>query len=268
MAANTAVEHVRKYGKPPYNVAVIHGGPGAPGEMAPVARQLSSTHGVLEPLQTRDTLQGQVEGLQAVLKEHGSLPLTLIGYSWGAMLSFIVAAHNPSMVRKLILVSSAVFEEKCAAGIMETRMSRLSPQERAMVDCLAVELDDPAAKDKDGIFARFGALMAKADSYDPVDDIKNEVIEHQYRVYRGVWRDAQEKRSSGTLLPMGWAISCPVVAIHAEYDPHPAEGVRAPLSRVLADFRFVLLGQCGHCPWLEKQARDQFYALLRSELQL
>ncbi len=44
--------NIRKYGNPPFSVAVIHGGPGAPGEMAPVARELSSRWGVLEPLQT------------------------------------------------------------------------------------------------------------------------------------------------------------------------------------------------------------------------
>ena len=32
------MKNLRKYGKPPFNVAVIHGGPGVPGEMAPVAR--------------------------------------------------------------------------------------------------------------------------------------------------------------------------------------------------------------------------------------
>jgi len=42
---------VRKWGHGPYSLAVIHGGPGAPGEMAPVARELSMSAGVLEPFQ-------------------------------------------------------------------------------------------------------------------------------------------------------------------------------------------------------------------------
>ncbi|MHA1167837.1 MAG: alpha/beta fold hydrolase, partial [Candidatus Hodarchaeales archaeon] len=33
---------LRKHGKPPYSIAVIHGGPGAGGEMAPVAIELST----------------------------------------------------------------------------------------------------------------------------------------------------------------------------------------------------------------------------------
>lgn len=56
------------------------------------------------------------------------------------------------------------------------------------------------------------------------------------------------------------------VAIHGDYDPHPAEGVLQPLSARLKDFRFVLLRNCGHTPWLEQQARDSFYEAIRREL--
>ena len=55
---------LRTYGRPPFGVAVIHGGPGARGEMAPVARELAPDGGVLEPLQTKTTLQGQIEELR------------------------------------------------------------------------------------------------------------------------------------------------------------------------------------------------------------
>lgn len=52
------MNNLRTYGLSPYRVAVLHGGPGAPGGMAPVARNLSRARGVLEPLQTADTLEG------------------------------------------------------------------------------------------------------------------------------------------------------------------------------------------------------------------
>jgi pimeloyl-ACP methyl ester carboxylesterase len=57
-----------------------------------------------------------------------------------------------------------------------------------------------------------------------------------------------------------------VVAIHGDYDPHPAEGVQKPLSAILENFRFILLKNCGHKPWVERQARDRFYAVLKVEL--
>jgi pimeloyl-ACP methyl ester carboxylesterase len=123
------MKNLRTYGTPPFNLAVIHGGPGAPGEMAPVARELLSHEGVLEPLQTVATLEGQVRELRDVLEEHGTLPITLIGFSLGAMLSFIFTARYPQFVKKLILVGSGPYEEKYAANIMKTRISRLGKED-------------------------------------------------------------------------------------------------------------------------------------------
>jgi hypothetical protein len=34
----------------------------------------------------------------------------------------------------------------------------------------------------------------------------------------------------------------------------------------LSDFRFILLKQCGHKPWIEKMARDAFFSILNQEL--
>jgi pimeloyl-ACP methyl ester carboxylesterase len=73
-------------------------------------------------------------------------------------------------------------------------------------------------------------------------------------------------RRSGRLLEMARKISSPVLAIHGDYDPHPAEGVEKPLSAVIRDFRFILLEKCGHKPWIERQARERFLAILEEEL--
>jgi pimeloyl-ACP methyl ester carboxylesterase len=109
--------NLRKYGKPPYTVAVVHGGPGARGEVAPVARELSSLVGILEPLQTATTLEGQVSELHTVLQGNASLPVTLVGHSWGAWLSFIAAARYPASVKKLVLIGSGPFEHRYAVNI-------------------------------------------------------------------------------------------------------------------------------------------------------
>jgi hypothetical protein len=50
------LKELRKHGKQPFLVVVIHGGPGAPGEMYPVARRLSKTTGVLESLQSKSSI--------------------------------------------------------------------------------------------------------------------------------------------------------------------------------------------------------------------
>ena len=75
------MRNVRTHGSAPFNAAVIHGGPGAAGEMAPVAARLAEIRGVLEPLQTATTVDGQVEELKVTLEKHGELPVSLIGFS-------------------------------------------------------------------------------------------------------------------------------------------------------------------------------------------
>ncbi len=257
------MDNLRKYGHKPFHIAVIHGGPGAPGEVAPVACELSQDNSVLEPLQTANTVEGQIEELKVVMEDNGEPPLILISFSWGAWLSYIFTARYPALIKKLILVSSGPFEEKYADLIMETRLSRLGGKEKKEALSLLTALSSPALHNN--TFTRFAELMSKADSYDPLPQ-EREVLPFNPDIYQRVWEQASKLRSSGELLKLGERIQCPVVAIHGDYDPHPFEGVKAPLFRVVKDFRFILLEKCGHYPWLERNARERFYGILRSEI--
>lgn len=256
---------LRKYGKAPFNVALIHGGPGAAGEMAPVARELASRRGVLEPLQTAASLEGQIEELRTTLTKNADSPVTLVGFSWGAWLSYMVAARYPAHVRKLILVGSGPYQEHYAKGIQATRLKRLNEQERAEFASVLHLLENAATADKRAAFARLGALCTKADAYDPLI-LDPDVIDWHVDVFQNIWTEAEELRRSGKLLELGARIECPVIAIHGDHDPHPAEGVRRPLSATLKSFRFILLHNCGHKPWIERYAKNRFYSLLQEEL--
>ena len=259
------MENLRIYGKPPFRTALLHGGPGAPGYMAPVARELSSKWGVLEPLQTASTVEGQVQELKEVLQNNADLPVCAIGSSWGAWLGFILSARFPEMVDKLILIGSGAFEEKYATGIMDTRLARLSEKERGEAYFLVDALIDPEISSKDELMARFGKLCTKADTFDPIT-LETEEIEVQYDVFNSVWSEAWELRKKGALIALAEKIECPVLAVHGDCDPHPAEGVRKPLSKVVKNFRFILLEKCGHYPWIEKYAREKFFKILKAEL--
>ncbi|HII02710.1 TPA: alpha/beta hydrolase [Methanosarcinaceae archaeon] len=236
-----------------------------PGRAADSFEPPISGRGVLEPLQTAVTLDGQVRELKAVLKEHAALPVTLIGFSWGAMLSYIFTASHPELVKKLILVGSGPYEEKYADIIRRTRGSRLSKDGWTGNSSLAPALNNLSNGNKNASFARFGQLMSHADSYDPLPH-DDEVLEYQYVINKNVWGDASKLRGNGKLLALGKKIRCPVFAIHGDYDPHPFEGVRDPLSGVLKNFRYVLLEKCGHRPWIEREAKEQFYDVLKGEI--
>jgi pimeloyl-ACP methyl ester carboxylesterase len=255
----------RKYGVEPYQVALLHGGPGAPGEMAPVALELSEYFGVIEPFQSRHTVEGQVQELKEIIEKNTQPPITLIGWSWGAWLGFIFTAKNPALVKKLILVGAGPFEQKYALKIMNTRLERLDELERSEVMSLMETLEDPNTSDKDGIFERLGELIYKADSYDPIP-YKSDVLEFQYLVFHDVWTQASELRKNGQLLEYGKKIKCPVVAIHGDYDPHPYHGVKEPLEKVIKDFRFILFPRCGHQPWIEVEMKEKFFEILQNEI--
>jgi pimeloyl-ACP methyl ester carboxylesterase len=259
------IANPRKYGRPPFDVVVVHGGPGAPGEMAPVARELSVTRGVLEPLQTANTLEGQVAELGSMIEKNADSPVLLIGWSWGAWLILIVASRFPWLVRKLILVSSGPFEEKYATNIMKTRLERLDDEEREEVLSIIEELNNPSESGKDEKMSGLGSLISKADSYLPFS-YDDGVVQTSHDIYRRVWNEADELRSGGKLLEIASRVKCPVVAIHGDYDPHPSEGIRGPLSQILQDFRFILLENCGHKPWIEKMAKERFFNILDTEI--
>ena len=232
-----------------------------------MARELAFGWGVLEPLQTAASLKAQVDELRTVLEENADLPVTLVGFSWGAWLSFIVAAHYPVLVKKLILVGSGPYEEQYVARLQESRLRRLGEEERSELES-TVELLGDSVPDQDGLLARLGVLVAKTDEYDPITEglDRSDWVGGQGSIFQKVSKDAAEMRRSGSLLALAPQIKCPVVAIHGDYDPHPADGVQGPLSAALERFRFILLKNCGHRPWMERQARDTFYTILREEL--
>jgi pimeloyl-ACP methyl ester carboxylesterase len=233
--------------------------------MAPLARELALNCGVLEPLQTADSIDGQVEELRRVLEQNAALPVILVGHSWGAWLGFIFAAKHSPMVKKLILISSGGFQDQYAAMTHETRLSRLSEEDRTEVNRLLETLRNRSPEGGDDQFARLGELLFRADAFDPLPQEPPDV-DFSLDIYRKVWGEATRMRKSGELLEMGRAIDCPVLAIHGDHDPHPAEGVEKPLAGVLKDFRFILLENCGHKPWIERQARDAFIRIIGDEL--
>jgi pimeloyl-ACP methyl ester carboxylesterase len=261
------MKNYRVWGKQPYKVVVVHGGPGAPGSIGPVARELSVDIGALEPFQTRVTLEGQVRELHDAIVKNADLPIFLIGHSWGAWLVFIFASRYPALVKKLILVGSGPFVQKYADSILPERLKRLTVKDRVKVLKLIDVINGEIAGDKDKSMGQLGDLFTKSDTYDALTIRKEpEPLKASEEINRKVWAEGETLRISGELLEMGRKIECPVVAIHGDYDTHLAEGVKEPLAGILKDFRFILLEKCGHEPWMERYARDKFFRILREEI--
>ncbi len=250
----------RTWGRGPFSVVLVHGGPGAPGEMAPVARELSALRGVLEPFQSAGSVAGQVGELAAQLHEGAALPVVLAGHSWGAMLALLVAAAHPRAVARLVLISSGPLDPAYAGGIMAARLGRLGPEDRAELLRLHESLGDPSALE------RYGELIARADTVDPLEPEPPEFAP-QPGIHRRVWAEAAALREAGYFVERARLVACPVTVIHGDSDPHPLRGVTRPLEGAGPPVRVHVLPACGHTPWRERQARDRFFALLRQEIE-
>jgi pimeloyl-ACP methyl ester carboxylesterase len=252
---------INKHGNPPFKVVLTHGGPGAAGELTSLAKVLSTFTSILEPFQTKLTIEDLICELDEQISQYAEAPVIMAGHSWGAWLSLLYAARFNEKVNKLILISSGPFDAGHAVDIINVRVERLSEENKKKLFRWIERLNDPDEKNKNELFREVGELIYMADSFDPVEREYSD-IKYDYDRYLQVWNEAQELRKSLELLNAVSRVNCPVVAIHGNYDPHPADGVRNPLAARLKDFKFHLIRNCGHHPWEEKMARDEFLSIL------
>ncbi len=107
--------------------------------------------------------------------------------------------------------------------------------------------------------------MARADAYCYQSDNPDHV-HLDLEIYRTVWREASALRDSGALVLEAGKIKCPVISFQGEYDSQSADGVEKSLSKHVKIFNMVRLEKCGHTPWIEKYAKDNFFRMLKDEL--
>lgn len=245
----TTEADVRWHGSPPYRIAVVHGGPGVPGSAAGAARLLASRGGVVEPLQSANSVDGLVTELAGQLQHVAGGPLAIVGHSWGAMLGYVVAARNPGLVSALVLVGSPPFTTVADDGAQQRRPAG-SP---AAAHGEMRGLSDPA--DEGSATRRWEAMLQRTESVEPVA-IESEWLAFHADQARRVWAEAMRGRDQ--LLAEGRRIRCPVTVVHGADDPRPLAGVVDPLRDVLAQLHVVRLERCGHFPWIERHAREPF----------
>jgi len=256
-------ESIRIYGTAPFHIVLIHGGPGAPGEMAPIAKKLQDHYGMLEPFQTKDSIDAQLEELHTTLQKYADLPVILVGFSWGALLSLLYTHLHPHSVQKLILIGSPPLEQEYAATIQKTRKNRMTEEAWHNLETIK-NLIAKGYAERDILLQKIAELLLHIDNYLPLT--KPSPIKVEADIFRSVWKEAEEKRKKGIFLQTARLIQCPIVVIHGEYDPHPFQGIIEPLKKAKKQIRTILLKECGHYPWIEKKAQADFYRALKKEL--
>jgi pimeloyl-ACP methyl ester carboxylesterase len=229
--------------------------------MAPIARELSDRYRIFEPLQRRSgdlplTVDRHINDLREVID--ACCPVErpgLVGSSWGAMLALAFGAAYPDVVGPLVLVGSGTYTVESSAEFHRLLDERITPEQSARLDA-AASADDP-----DTALAEAAAELDTPYSYN-IAGTPSDLEWVDARGNRETNDDWNRRRAGGEFPGSSAPIQQPVLMIHGVVDPHPGLMIRDSLLPVLPRLEYVEVERCGHYPWRERYARDQFYEIL------
>jgi pimeloyl-ACP methyl ester carboxylesterase len=260
----------REYGAGGPTVIAIHGGPGAAGSAAPIARGLADTFHVLEPWQRgtdassgRLTVDQHIADLHAlILSRCGGAQPALVGESWGAMLALSFTAAYPKIAGPLVLVGCGTWDKNARAELINVLEKRINddPSLRSAIDRLAKQYcDDPMQQ-----MARRYELTHHLYDFSPLpEEPDREIPPFDANAHNETWQDMLRLQEEGLYPSAFSAIRSPVLMLHGDYDPHPGVSTRDTLRKHVPQLEYVELARCGHSPWRERFARDEFFAVMR-----
>ena len=259
-----------QYGDGPEVAVMLHGGPGAahdylrPGLDAvaePNRRRLfyyDQRGSGRSPLASGVAPGGwreHVADLDAVRLHLGGTPLTLVGYSWGALLAMLYAVEHRDRVARLVLISpapAAAHERAEAKARLAAMSARPSVQAlRARLDAAATSAADSAADRRRSRFA----LAVAGYFADPERALGLTPFMVKQAAEDAVWRSLGDYDLRPSLRGLG----LPALVAHGTEDPIPLASARATAEAL--DAELVAIEHCGHVPYVE--APDALLPALR-----
>jgi len=209
------------------------------------------------------TWETHVHDLAQVIAELGFGPLTIVGYSWGAMLALLYAiavfrGRRSAPPSRLALIDPAPLTQLFRAQFeAEFARRQASPAIQRLRDELAasgLRQADPAAYRQ-----RTFELSVAGYFADPGQARNLTPFRVMGRVQQSVW----ESLGDFDLIADLGAVHCPALIVHGREDPVPLASSRAAADALHAEL--VVLDACGHVPYVE--ARSNLFSVLRSFLQ-
>ena len=249
---------VRLYGNAPYKIVLVHGGPGAIGSLKGFAWELNelSQIGVMEAIQSKYSIDELIEELHHQIKDNCSDKVSLAGHSWGAWLVALFAEKYPELIENIILIGCAPLEDKYVSEIGARRFQNLSVEDGAIFQRLV----DNQATDAD--MEKIPGILEKSDNYCLENREKHKADKTDSEMHNEVWGEAVRLRTNGELLTSFQNVKSRIYLIQGELDPHPIKGVTIPLQEKGVPCETYILEKCGHSPFMEKYAKDEFYKIL------
>ena len=256
---------LRQYGKAGPPVLVLHGGPAAVGDVAPVAKGISGSFRGVEPWQRGSggaplTVARHVADLYELATDlGGDAPVAIVGHSWGAMLALCFAAEHPSKAGPIVLVGCGTFDEAARSQMQKTIEDRMDDNLRDRIRRASADAADRADQ-----FIQTYKLTRHTYDYNPIVPYadKEEYEPFDLQAHEETWSDMQRLLGDGTYPNAFTAIESPVLMLHGQHDPHPGKMIRDSLLPYLPQLEYYDYEYCGHSPWIEESTREAFFSLI------
>ena len=182
------------------------------------------------------------------------------------MLALLFTVQHQRLVKKLILIGSAVFDSENSVKSMQTRLDRLDKTKHARFEYIRTEIIKAPINEQNSLLEEQANLLFQTDVLNPLTKDLG-LLECNYQIHKKVWSDFEKIRDQAGILEKKLSkIKIPVVVLHGDYDPHPIDGIKPFLESALDQVTFYILSQCGHYPWIEKCAKKTFFDILRKEI--
>ena len=246
-------------------LVVLHGGPGADHRyMLPQMLHLGEQYDVLfydqrgggqskADARVPVTWHTHVEDLGAIVSEFGLEPLSIVGYSWGAMLALLYTIEqrtNPHLVppARLALINPAPLTREYRRQFeAEFNRRQRSPE----IEKLREELAASGLKEKDPAAYRQRAFELGVAGY--FSDPRKARDLTPFRVVARVQESVWESLGDFDLISNLQGIRIPSTIIHGRDDPIPLASTVEAARALGTDL--VVLDECGHVPYVEQPQR-------------
>jgi pimeloyl-ACP methyl ester carboxylesterase len=181
------------------------------------------------------------------------------------MLALAYAAKHPETAGPIVLVGCGTWDLLSRSELAATLERRIEedPALRRRLERLDDEYrDDPPAR-----LAKYYELTHHLYDYDAVSEEPDaEAPAFDVDAHHQTWRDMVRLQGEGVYPAAFSRIKSPVLMLHGDYDPHPGPLICASLRQYVGQLEYRELLRCGHSPWRERFAREEFAAAMRGWL--
>jgi proline iminopeptidase len=247
------------------SLLVLHGGPGADHQyLLPQMLHLAEKYELIfydqrgggrskADARIPITWQTHVEDLGAVVDELGLDPLSIVGYSWGAMLALLYAVEqvkNPQLrpIYRLALINPAPLTREYRRQF-EAEFNRR--QQSAEIQRMRDELAASGLRERDPEAYRQRAFELGVAGY--FSDPRKATDLTPFRVVDRVQQSVWESLGDFDLIAQLKGMKIPSIIIHGRDDPIPLASSREA-ARALGT-NLVVLDESGHVPYVEQPNR-------------